>query len=106
MTKKRKVESQLYDHNAASAVHRTLNVTNDGRRRRTTSNQVELPPIPASVESISQEDDHLLHDNHIPVDKEDPEALSGVKVKVIPAKRYENSVRQFVMVAWQPQLEL
>jgi hypothetical protein len=97
MTKKRKIETQLYDHNAASAVHRSLAVTDDGRRCRTSSNQVQLTPVP-NTESVPEDLGHFLDDNHIPVNKEDTEALSGVKVKT---KRYENSVRQFITVARQ-----
>lgn len=94
MTKKRKTQPQLYDHNTSPTVHRNLTVTDDGRRRRTASNYIDVPSILVPADSV-EEDGHRFDDNYIPVNPENPESLSGVQVKVTPAKRYENSVRQF-----------
>jgi hypothetical protein len=94
MTKKQKQTTQLYDHNASSALHRNISVTEDGRRRRTSTNLVNLPsdPAPTSSYEPAQEAGYVnpFEDKRVPINTENPEDISGVKVK---AKQYENSVR-------------
>ena len=99
MTKKRKTEHQLYDHNAPSAIHRSIRVTPAGHIRQS-SNHIDLPSAsaPPPLFNLTQDVTSItdpFDERHIPVNPENPEDVSGVKVKATPAKRYENSVRQY-----------
>jgi hypothetical protein len=104
MSKRKKSTPQLYNHNAASAVHRNLEVTSDGRRVHSTINLVDLPsaPQPDIAPYIPRQTCHesvpyVFDDDHIPVDTRNSDDISGVKVKVCKrAKRYENTVSFFL----------
>lgn len=100
MTKKRKNPTpQLYNHNVSSTVHRNISVTDDGRRRRITTNVVGIAVNSSAAPYIpfnGTNEDDPYDDKHIPISSEDPEALAGIKVK---AKRYENSVNTFFITS-------
>jgi hypothetical protein len=46
MTKRKKATFELYDHNAASTVHRNLSVSQDNRRFLSASNYVNAAAAP------------------------------------------------------------
>jgi hypothetical protein len=99
MVKKKVVAPTLYVHQAAAVVHRNISTTADGRRLRNDTNLVNLPPVPISrperfiplLEPI-QNAPYAFDDAHIPINPENPDDLTGVKVKVTASKRYQNSV--------------
>jgi hypothetical protein len=79
-----------------------MRVTQDGHIRMS-SNHISLPSVsvPTPLFDPTQEVTTItdpFDERHIPINPENPENISGVKVKAIPAKRYENSVRQFHFV--------
>lgn len=101
MTKRKQTTFELYDHNVASTIHRSLSVSEDNRRFLSKSNYVNAtaasqpsraPYIP-DFQVTDENAPYANDDKHIPVNSENPEEVSGVKVKVKErAKRYQNSV--------------
>lgn len=99
-SKRKKPIPQLYNHNAAPAVHRNLGISADGRRVLTTINLIDLPCDPqASTDPYTP--NQVFHegvpysydDEHIPIDTRNADVIAGVNVKVSGrAKRYQNTV--------------
>jgi hypothetical protein len=90
MTKCQKVTPQLYNHNATSAVHRNLCISEDGLRFHFTSNHIDLAANPQSgpapylpnFQEVDENAPYAFHDNHIPINSENPDEVSGIKIKV------------------------
>lgn len=92
---RKKVVPSLYDHSQVQSVHRNLTVSQNGRRRITTTTHVNLPTTrpPAVHYEPEQNEMYAYDDDHIPVQAQDEGCAVGVNVKVTArAKRYQNSV--------------